>query len=68
MTNDPTRPDNAADLSMLAGNEEDPVSVAAGRDIKDFFAEDGKRRQDLEAAMGSSPHLNEPSSPGGNTP
>jgi len=48
VTEHPTRPENAPDRSMLAGSTDDPVSVAAARDIKDFFAEDGKRRQDLE--------------------
>jgi len=48
VTDGSTRPENASDRSMLAGKKDDPVSVAAARDIKDFFAEDGKRVQDLE--------------------
>jgi len=48
VSDNPPLPESASDLSMLAGSEEDPVSVAAARDIKDFFAEDSKRRQDLE--------------------
>jgi len=43
VTDHPTRPENASDRSMLAGRDDDPVSVAAARDIKEFFAEDGKR-------------------------
>ncbi len=43
MTDDSTRVENAADRSMLAGNEDDSVSDAATQDIKDFFADDGKR-------------------------
>jgi len=42
------RLESTADGSMLAGDENDSVSVAAARDIKDFFADDGKPFQDLE--------------------
>ena len=48
MTDDSTRVEYAADRSMLAANEDDSVSAAATRDIRDFFADDGKRDEDLE--------------------
>jgi len=48
VTDDSTRVQNAADRSMSAGNEDDSVSDAATRDIRDFFADDGKRDEDLE--------------------
>ncbi len=46
MTADPTRHDSAVDRSMPAGNEDDPVSDAAARDIENFFADDGTRGED----------------------
>lgn len=36
------------DVSLAAARPEDPVAAVPGRDIGAFFADDGKRRQDID--------------------